>query len=355
MGLPDKFKFDLSKTEDKLKLFILVSGTLLFLLVATVGGISLTMSPEFCKLCHNAMMPEYVTWKNSSHSNIRCVECHMKEGVVEIMIEKVAAMGHLYDYTTGHYKEVLPIKMKHELTDDFCVKCHSVTTRNFTLSGDLVIPHAKHGEKGVACVKCHSGVAHGNIDSRDVIKVGDDLGAWTVEDGKKHMQKEFVRPDMDVCVDCHITPSKYGVEGVQSVTWACEACHKSIYTPKSHAAPTWLASHGKDAEQAVKGCASCHAIGITPNTVADGVKNNTTKVGSQAKDFAWSNQFCINCHSKKPKNHMDKNVWMPTHRDVVAAKGMQNCVACHSIQKPEGQPLKSPAKEVACNNCHWFK
>ncbi|HWI55059.1 MAG TPA: NapC/NirT family cytochrome c, partial [Desulfobacteria bacterium] len=133
MGLLDKFKFDLSRTEDKLKLFILVSGTLLFLLVATVGGISLTMSPSFCKLCHKAMMPEYVTWEASSHSNIACVECHMEEGVVNILIEKVMATRHLYVYLSGNYEEEVPIKMKHELPAEQCEKCHSVKTRNFTL------------------------------------------------------------------------------------------------------------------------------------------------------------------------------------------------------------------------------
>lgn len=356
MGLRDKFNFDLSKTEDKLKLFILVSGTLLFLLVATVGGISLTMSPEFCKLCHKTMTPEYVTWKYSSHSQISCVECHMEPGVINILIEKVTATKHLYVYLTGHYEEEMPIKMKHELPSEHCEKCHSVETRNFTLSGDLIVPHAKHGEKGVACVKCHSGVAHGNIASRDVIKKGDDLSAWADADGKKAMQKEFVRPDMDTCVACHINPAKYGVKGVQSVTWACEACHKSIYTPKSHAAATWLEFHGVDAEKDVNSCASCHAIGIQPGFDASGTKANLVKAGAQAKDFAWSNEFCSSCHGKKPKNHENKDVWMPNHKNAVAAKGMKNCVACHNIQKPKaGDAVTAPAKEVACNNCHWFK
>jgi len=354
MGLKDKLKFNLSKTEDKLKLFILVSGSLLFLLVATVGGISLTMSPEFCKLCHKAMTPEYVTWKYSSHSQIACVDCHMEPGVINILKEKIVATGHLYDYVTAGYEEELPIKMKHELPSHLCEQCHSVTTRTFTLSGDLIVPHEKHGEKGVACVKCHSGVAHGNIAGREATKDGE-LSAWTDEDGKKNMTKETVRPDMDTCVSCHINPAKFGVEGVKSVTWSCEACHKSIFTPKSHAEPTWLNSHGLDAEKDFKGCVNCHGIGITPGFKADGVKSNKS-TGVQAKDFAWENEFCINCHSKKPKDHQDKSVWMPNHKASVAAKEMKNCMACHSIQAPKaGETLKSPAKEVACNKCHWFK
>lgn len=353
MSLRDKIKFDLSKTEDKLKLFILVSGTLLFLLVATVGGISMTMSPDFCKLCHKAMTPEYVTWKYSSHSQISCVDCHMEPGVVNILIEKVAATKHLYAYLSGHYEEEKPIKMKHELPSRLCEQCHAVKTRSFTLSGDLKDPHSYHEKVGVGCVKCHSGVAHGNIAGRGV--ANGDLSAWSDSDGQKNMAKEFVRPDMDTCVSCHINPEKYGVKGVKSVSWSCELCHESILTPKNHTTPTWLNTHGTDAAKALPSCVSCHAMGKIPTYAADGVKNNVVKAGIQAKNFAWSNEFCVNCHGTKPANHKDKATWMPEHKNVVKAKGMNNCIACHSIQKAaNGEPLKSPAKEVACNNCHWF-
>ncbi|MHB9093900.1 MAG: cytochrome c3 family protein [Eubacteriales bacterium] len=355
MGLRDKLKFDMSKTEDKLKLFILISGTLLFLLVATVGGISLTMSPDFCKLCHKAMTPEYVTWKYSSHSQIACVDCHMEPGVVNILLEKMVATKHLYTYLTNGYEEEMPLHMKRELPSHLCEQCHSIKTRTFTLSGDLKDPHEYHEKVGVGCVKCHSGVAHGNIAGRAATKAGDDLAAWNDEDGKKNMIKEYVRPDMDTCVSCHLNPAKYGVKNIKSVSWSCETCHKSIFTPKTHTVPTWLNTHGLDAENDLKTCVSCHAMGVKPTYAADGVKNNIIKSGAQAKGFAWTSEFCINCHSKKPKNHEDKSYWMPNHKNAVASKQMKNCVACHSIQKPKGgETLKSPAKEVACNKCHWF-
>jgi len=354
MGLRDKFKFDLSKTEDKLKLFILVSGTLLFLLVATVGGISLTMSPDFCKLCHKAMNPEYVTWKYSSHSQIACVDCHMEPGVINIMVEKVVATKHLYAYLSGHYEEEKPIKMKHELPSHLCEQCHSVTTRNFTLSGDLIVPHEKHGVAGVSCVKCHSGVAHGNIAGRAVTT--GDLSAWGDAEGQENMAAEYVRPDMDTCVACHLNPASFGVKGFEKVTWACEACHSNIFTPKTHQSAAWLSSHGIDAASDLKGCVTCHAVGNEPGYSADGVKTNTVNKDTAVKDYAWSTKFCIDCHGKKPKDHQEKSKWMPLHKEAVTAKQMKNCTACHSVQKAKpGETLKSPAKEVACNNCHWFK
>ena len=354
MGLCDKVKFNLSKSEDKLKLFILVSGTLLFLLVATVGGISMTMSPNFCKLCHKAMNPEYVTWKYSSHSQIACVDCHMESGVVSIIKEKLVASKHLYTYLTDGYEEEKPIKMKTELPSHLCTNCHSMKNRGFSLSGDLKDPHSKHDKVGVGCIQCHSGAAHGNIAEREV-STGD-LAAWTDKNGMNNMTAELVRPDMDTCVACHINPRKYGVDH-EPASWKCEACHEAILTPDTHKDQVgWSVNHGLDAEKDLQGCIVCHAMGVQPTYAADGVKNNKINPGEQAKDFAWKNEYCINCHSKKPKNHEDKSYWLPNHRDVVGSKQMKNCLACHSIQKPKaGETLASPAKEVACNNCHWFK
>lgn len=348
MGIKDKLKFDLSKTEDKLKLFILISGTFLFVLVATIGGISLTMSPEFCKMCHATMTPEYVTWKASSHSQIRCVDCHMEPGLVNTVKEKVIATKHLYDYVTKSYHK--PIKMRHELPDRLCKQCHSIETRTFTLSGDLIVPHELHGKKDVSCVKCHSGVAHGNIAGRKVAT--GDLSAWTMEDGKKNMALEYVRPDMDVCVDCHLNPPQYGVKNVEEVTWACEACHKQIFTPKNHLDKAWGSTHGIDAVKDLKNCVLCHNVGIKPNLKADGVKPNKLAAGQKVNDVAWTNSFCVDCHAKLPPNHKERNVWMPNHKEVAKAKGFQNCTACHNIKKDE--PVKAPAKDVACNKCHWF-
>lgn len=354
MGLRDKLKFDLSKTEDRLKLVILVGGSLLLILLAVVGGISQTMSPEFCKLCHKTMTPEYVTWQNSSHSQIACVDCHMEPGLINLVKEKIKATGHLKEYITGSYEENWPIKMKHELPSHLCEQCHSVSNRNFTLSGDLKIPHERHGEKGVDCVQCHSGVAHGNIAGREVTK-GADVSVWTKDDGKKNMAAEFVRPDMDTCVACHMDPASFGIKDVKRVTWSCEACHKNIYTPQSHNASNWLGVHGIDAENSLSGCIGCHAIGGDKGYEATGIiKINNPN--PQVQDYVWKTEFCIKCHSQKPKDHQDKSQWMPAHKDAVANKQLKNCVACHSIQQAKsGETLKSPAKVVSCNNCHWFK
>lgn len=322
--------------QDKFKLTVLIIGILLFCVVAFVGGIQITMSPEFCKLCHKAMMPEYVTWKVSSHSRIRCVDCHaaFEEGMIAVYIEKIGAVKHLVEYTLGTYHT--PIKMKHSIPSERCMMCHS-DNRNYTVSGDLIVPHKKHEEKGVACIECHRGVAHGNIYSRGVISNKAELAKWTLEDGKKNMIKDYTSPDMDTCINCHKN---------RGVTFRCEACHSTIFTPDDHKDwNTWKTKHGKDAEANINSCNKCHSYGMKVD-----VNINT---GNKTFDYAWGNEFCRKCHSQKPDDHKNRDVWMPYHKEAVKAKGMTNCQACHSIK--EDMAAKSPASRVYCNTCHWFK
>lgn len=318
-------KFDLSKTEDKLKLFIIASGLLIFLAIVTVGGIQLTMYPSFCKMCHE-MNPEYVTWKASSHSQFKCTECHIEPGVVNLMKHKISAMTQLYQHVTGGVER--PIKMPHEIKAEQCKLCHS-SNRRFTVSGDIIIPHDRHEAKEVACVKCHFGVAHGKIVERGLTEEGKaEWDAWTEEVGVKEMSGKNPKPQMDYCVRCHSS---------RGVSIACETCHKTIRTPDSHKKDEWKTKHGITARVELSSCKKCHNIGF--DTVNVNAKD-------AAAAFAKGNKFCSDCHSKKPKTHGSN--WRDIHKNDVANKGLSNCLACHDL-KPGGNP---PAKQVNCTICH---
>lgn len=359
MGLRSKLpKFDLSKTEDKLKMFILISGLILFVGVGAVTAIQVTMSPQFCSVCH-IMTPEMVTWQATSHSNIRCVDCHIPPGTVNLLVHKIGAMKELYEYATGTYPT--PLAMHEPIESETCETCHNVETRNFTVSGDIIIPHDKHmnTEKAeVFCVSCHAGVAHGKIASRGVIVEGDskalhggDLKAWTADDGKQQTARQYSKADMDDCIKCHMAVNeeleKKGSS--EKVSIKCEACHKAIKTPDNHSPKeSWLAVHGKDAEKNVSSCKSCHNYGMD-------VQNVTHE--SKAAAYAWGNEYCVKCHSQLPQDHKDgvlvngsKVSWRKAHKAVVAEKSLNNCAACHKLagSKATGTPPAS----TTCDRCH---
>ncbi len=56
-----------------------------------------TNAPSFCGLTCHTMPPEYVTYQQSSHTNISCEDCHMGRDTLGIMIERKVR----YSWQTG--------------------------------------------------------------------------------------------------------------------------------------------------------------------------------------------------------------------------------------------------------------
>lgn len=340
-------KLDLSKTEDKLKLFILVSGLLIFIGVFSVSAIQFTMRPAFCSTCHN-MTPEYVTWQSTSHANIACTDCHIPPGVGNLIIHKVEAMKELYLYFTNSYET--PLKMTSKIENSQCEQCHSIETRNFTTSGDLIIPHLQHLNSKlikVYCVDCHAGVVHGKVAERGATATENkatalhdgDLNAWTLADGKAQTAVDFTKPDMDTCIACHVKVSSTVGHGKPSIK--CETCHSTIKTPDNHSNKAqWLSQHGKDAEKDINVCKSCHSYGM---------KVNKVQMENTAAAYAWGNSFCRSCHSQPPATHKRAD-WRQTHRFDVQKKGPTNCQACHNLSTTK-YAVNPPASKT-CAQCH---
>jgi len=323
--------FDLSTTEGKLKLFILTSGFFLLVVVGTAGALAATNQPAFCSTCHKAMTPEYTTWAVTSHSQINCASCHIKPGLVNTLTHKVKTLKEPVLYFTGTWHK--PIKPTEVIENETCLSCHS-ENRNFTVSGDLIVPHDRHVNAGVLCVDCHSGVAHANIYKRGLTgeKAPVAPEKWTEAYAKTVATKEYTNPDMDTCIQCHHQRKK---------PISCETCHEKIFTPNDHKdKTTWRVNHGLEAEKNIKSCRSCHNYGFEDKGV---------KLDSPAAAYAWGNTFCAGCHSKMPPGH-NNTTWRNEHKFAEQQKGKKNCIACH---RPNNKyPDQAPAK-VSCNQCHW--
>lgn len=316
-------KLDLGKTENKLKLIILVSGLLILIGVSSVTAIQLTMSPQFCAKCHE-MVPEYMTWQVTSHSNVSCTDCHIGPGVVNLMVHKVAALKELYLHVTDTYER--PIAMNHPIENYVCEQCHSPDNRRFTVSGDLIIPHDRHSAKGIYCVDCHSGVAHGDIARRGVTVEGD-LGAWTVSKAKQETVGLNSRPKMNDCLDCHVK---------REVTIACEACHTTIAVPSNHEEPGFEVKHGPMASEDISYCNQCHSFSLENR---DGEQKGVA-------EYARGNVFCFNCHMNLPNGHAVDD-WKFSHKSK-ASKDMNGCLVCHSYEAfDDGKSTKT-----TCVKCH---
>ncbi len=340
-----KIKDTLTDKRKILKFTIIAVGILLVMLVSVVGMTYGTSVPQFCAVCH-IMKPEYATWEASSHSQVGCTACHVDPGLVNALKHKVVATKELYMYLAKTYE--LPIQITEPVPDSRCLQCHSLN-RKISPSADLVIPHKKHHDSGIPCVKCHQGVAHGKISSSGLTMDGD-FNKWDKAKGLQIMTTDNTVPKMDLCMDCH---------GRRGVTVSCEACHSGAMKPDSHLEKSFKLEHGKLAKKNIKYCDTCHAYIKAPGVEAKDLfgQQNEDPVakylnsmqsedsGSSYMDYAKTNEFCVECHKKRPPTHDDN--W-PFKHGQEADKNEQRCMVCHSPRTD----VKGVTPKAACSSCH---
>lgn len=316
------------------RLFVMLLGLCAFLFVAYLGTFNFFATSKNCVKCHE-MKPEYDTWKASSHSQFDCLQCHEDPGVVGTI--KVALKGLSIFKTHMTRPDDTPIKVNHAVKNYVCSDCHS-KNRKATPSGDLIIPHDRHAAKGVECIACHSGIAHGNIVERNA-RANIDLADWDLRTGANQMITKNISPPMDACLNCH---------SLRNVTTKCSICHSQVIIPSTHKTPTWLneGQHGIDARNGgIRECHKCHSYTF---------KGSYKPFGMNVTQYIKQNEFCLDCHStKRPPSHLQSPAqWMPTHFYRAYKKGLGNCTVCHDLNKP--QVITSNTNKVYCNECHWF-
>lgn len=315
------------------RVLFLLAGLLIFISASFFVAFKVTATSEFCIKCHEER-PEYVTWQASTHSQFECVTCHIEPGLQSALTTQVRGVSILLTHLTQ--PNSTPINISFPVKNSVCMSCHSAN-RNITPSGDLLVPHDIHDRQGIACVECHSGVAHGNIVGRG-IREKVDLADWTASFGQKQMVAKYINPPMDACLNCH---------SLRNVTTKCSICHSKVVIPDNHKATPWLnqGQHGVDAQKGVRECHKCHSYSFTGAYQPEGMV---------VKDYIQQNEFCIDCHSfsRPPSHGKSQEDWLPVHHNKAYDKGLKNCITCHVVDKPKVE-TKNTIK-VYCNSCHWF-
>jgi nitrate/TMAO reductase-like tetraheme cytochrome c subunit len=335
---PPRFRYKLIKA---------MTLTLFFLaLFFSIGftGLKATSSSSFCSTCHE-MKPEFYTWKASTHSEVDCVNCHIEPGAENLAKDKANGLVQVFKKETNTF--TAPIQMPKDIPNSACERCHNMKTRQVTPSGDIIIPHEKHLTKGVKCVSCHSGVAHGKIAERNVT-FKSDYDKWDDTLGKSMMSDiKFSSPKMETCMDCH---------EARDVSTACKTCHKTGEVPKSHKESSFKkGSHGKLAENDIKYCNKCHEymssteikdIGQdvpTSKQFLSGGKAKPTTISAQ--QYAKENTFCKECHTQRPVSHVKGFV---NQHGSLAKQNQQRCLTCHD-EKENGF---NKTTNITCDTCH---
>jgi hypothetical protein len=122
-------RIDFNKPEVRNAALIFISGTIVFLILSSVGSYEAfhyTESVEFCgKLCHKVMEPEYTAYHQSSHERVKCVECHVGSGASWYVKSKLSGLYQVYSVIFNKYPRPIPTPV-HNLRParETCEQCH---------------------------------------------------------------------------------------------------------------------------------------------------------------------------------------------------------------------------------------
>jgi hypothetical protein len=81
---------------------------------------------HFCgTACHEVMNPEWVTYQESPHARVKCVECHVGEGVGALIDSKINGLYQIASVTFDLLERPIPTPVKNlRPSRETCEKCH---------------------------------------------------------------------------------------------------------------------------------------------------------------------------------------------------------------------------------------
>lgn len=142
-----------------------VIAGLMFYSVYVSNAVSyLSDDPKTCVNCH-VMMPEYATWRHSSHGRVtNCNDCHVPHTnpVAKYAFKAMDGLGHATAFTLRSEPQVIRMKEAGKaVVQENCKRCHSTLNQDVGLL-NISLKEANHDE-GKLCWQCHREVPHGRV------------------------------------------------------------------------------------------------------------------------------------------------------------------------------------------------
>ncbi|HAN77114.1 MAG TPA: cytochrome C [Bacteroidales bacterium] len=121
--------WNLNKPQHRNAFLIFSIGSIVFLTLSIIGSFQAyhySESNEFCGLmCHQVMAPEYISYSNSAHARVACVECHVGEGADWFVKAKISGLYQVYAYTLNIYPRPIQTPIENlRPAQETCARCH---------------------------------------------------------------------------------------------------------------------------------------------------------------------------------------------------------------------------------------
>ena len=132
---------------------------------ASVQGVEYLDSAQFCgQTCHTVMNPEHTAYKDSPHSRVSCVECHIGPGASWFVQSKLSGVRQVFAVALNTYSRPIPSPVEQlRPARETCEQCHW--------------PQKFHGDKFVVKQKYSEDEANTLLTTVLVLKVGGRSGA----------------------------------------------------------------------------------------------------------------------------------------------------------------------------------
>src|SRR5438477_1300082 len=173
-------------------------------------------SNQFCgTVCHTVMTPQYTAYKNSPHSRIECVNCHIGPGAAWFVQYKLSGLGQLFAVTFHTYHRPIPPAIRSlRPSQDTCEQCH--WPEKFQADKLKVIrryDEDEHNSEKVTVLLLHIGTKiHKAHVGKNIEYIASDAARqeipWVSSDGVVYKTSDVAgeRRKMD-CIDCHNRPT----------------------------------------------------------------------------------------------------------------------------------------------------
>lgn len=114
--------------------------------------------PQSCVACHE-VKPYYVSWQNSPHKGVECMECHEPRGPFGKINGAIRGIHDLGIQITGEYSFLKPAITY----DNNCMTCHRGKNKDYPKAPQMKTAptdHKKIVEEDVSCKNCHKETGH---------------------------------------------------------------------------------------------------------------------------------------------------------------------------------------------------
>jgi hypothetical protein len=330
--------------------------------IGAVAFVEYSAQPGFCTNCH-IMEPYYVSWATSSHSDVKCIECHYAPGIKAEAMGKLQAANQVVKYVTGAYG----LQPWAEIDDAACLRsgCHTERKLEGVVEYQgVVFDHTQHlGElrrgKELRCTSCHSQIVQ-----------GDHIAVTETTCYLCHFKDEPEGQPVAGCVGCHPAPPRlsspagFVIDHPQYVEdlVSCISCHEEVVQGDGHAEESRCVNCHGEQERLEKfdDTDLLHRVHIAGRKIECEQCHTTITHGLQAFTPEALELDCTSCH--RAAHEVQKRLYAGVggHATESLPSAMHEarvtCNACHEVSKEiPGHGDVRAAGESSCLSCHGIR